>query len=183
MLEYPNLEKILELSTQPKICNKALKYFIDNFDDKYSDGYNADAINIAFLPCSEQDIYAKPSECFINSDCAVMGFNVIHQDYRFQAEKLGLHQHPNHKQLFERLIEDAPLTENKAKEIFEYLATRQDEFIESEWNILSNTKFIPTRNKGQPDIIVYKSPRGCFFKGQEMYEFIILINKFSCLFF
>ncbi|CAG8648279.1 9359_t:CDS:2, partial [Funneliformis caledonium] len=165
--EHPSLEKILELSASPREdCKKALKFFIDNFDDKYSIDYKADAINIAFLPCSEHSSYAKPSECFVKPDCAVMGFNVIHQEYQSIAGKLGLHQQPNHEELFKKLINNTPQTEAKAREIFEYLATQRDEFIPSEWITLSESKFIPTRNKDQPDII-YESPHGCFFKGQE----------------
>src|SRR5437868_9569411 len=76
LLEYPTLSKILELSAPPtekETRNKALEYFIHDFKNKYSHEYDAATITIAFLPCSKSGVYAKPSECFINSDCAIMG--------------------------------------------------------------------------------------------------------------
>ncbi|CAI2188896.1 2664_t:CDS:2, partial [Funneliformis geosporum] len=170
LMEYPTFSKVLELLAENEIRDKAFEYFIKNFENKYIDKYKAVEINIAFLPCSEQDIYAKPSECFINPDCAVMEFNVIRQDYRFHAEKLGLHQHPDHHKLVENLTKNLPRTEVKAKEIFEYLETRKDGFVKLDWDFLNGYEFIPTRNKHQHDIIIHKSPLECFFKSQEDME-------------
>ncbi|PKC14058.1 hypothetical protein RhiirA5_269102 [Rhizophagus irregularis] len=179
--EYPTLKKILELAappTDPKIRSKALKYFIENFKEKYSKDYNPSEINIAFLPCSDTTIFAKPSECFINPDCMIMKFNAIHQDLRFQAEQFGVRQHPSRDKLLSRLIEDPPRDENKAKDVFEYLASRQGDFNHFDWNKLASLKFIPIRNKTQPNEIVLTDPRSCFFKGQEesLNDFFSYIN-------
>ncbi|CAG8483552.1 3154_t:CDS:10 [Funneliformis caledonium] len=173
LMEYPTLSKILVLctpSSEREIRYKALEYFIKNFENKYFDEYQADEINISFLPCSEQDRYAKPSECYINPDCAVMGFNVIHQKYRFRAEKLGLKHHPDQNKLIEMLTKYLPQSEGKAKEMFEYLETRKDGFVKLEWDFLNGYEFIPTRNKDHPDIIIHKSPPECFFKSQGKIE-------------
>lgn len=177
--DYPSLLKILELSTPPteiEIRNKSLEYFIKNFEKKYSHEYDVATINFAFLPCSKSGVYAKPSECFINSHCEVMEFNVIGKEYKDHAEKLGVRQHPGHEELTKRLIENIPQNKDKAKEIFEYLETRKDVFTESELDTLSAAKFIPTCNS-----VIHKSPRDCFFKGQgkmeemeKMYEITIL---------
>ncbi|RIA91695.1 hypothetical protein C1645_692396 [Glomus cerebriforme] len=165
--EYPTLRKILELAAPPtdlKIRSKALKYFIENFKEKYSKVYNSSEINIAFLPCSDPSIYAKPSECFINPECMVMKFQAVHQDLRFQAEQFGVRQHPSRDKLLNRLIENPSQDENKAREIFEYLASRQGDFNQFDWNKLAGLKFIPIRSK---NVIVLTNPRSCFFKGQE----------------
>lgn len=182
LLKYPTLSKILELSAPPTekgIRNNALEYFIKNFEDKYSDKYYAATIEIEFLPCSKSGVYAKPSECFINPDCEIMGFNVIDKDYRDKVEKLGVHHHPNSEKLFERLIENKLKTENEARVTFEYLETR-DAFIESQWNSLSKSEFIPIYNKEHN--IIQKNPHECFFKNsqgktEEVYEFIIILFK------
>ncbi|CAI2174465.1 1539_t:CDS:10 [Funneliformis geosporum] len=168
--EFPSLKKILELAappTDPKIRIKALKYFIDNFKEKYSKVYNPADVKIPFLPCSDPSIYAKPLECFINPECEIMKFQAIHQDLRFQAEQFGVRQHPGRENLLNRLIENPPQEVNKAKGIFEYLASRQGSFVHSDWNTLINLKFIPIRDKIQPNIITHTNPRSCFFKGQE----------------
>ncbi|GES75226.1 hypothetical protein GLOIN_2v1492674 [Rhizophagus clarus] len=166
--EYPTLQKILELAappTDPEIRKKALKYFITNFDEKYFSNYNWAEVKVAFLPCSVQGIYAKPSECFINPKCSIMGFQVVRQDLKYQVEKLGVLQNPDPEQLLEKLKKNRPQDENKGKEIFEYLASQQGDFITSDWNTLNYLEFIPFRV--YPDIIIHASPFKCFFKIQE----------------
>ena len=182
LLQYPTLSKILKLSAPPtekEIRNKALESFIDNFE-KYSHKYDPATIAIEFLPCFKPYVYAKPSECFINSDCAKMGFNVIERVYKDQVEKLGVNQHPDNEKLIKQLTENRPKSEVEAKDIFEYLETWQDTFTNSQLNLLSESEFIPIRNKEQN--IIHKSPYNCFFKGQKevekMYEFIILSIKY-----
>ncbi|RIA98236.1 hypothetical protein C1645_750373 [Glomus cerebriforme] len=170
LLQYPTLSKILKLSAPPtekEIRNKALKSFIDNFE-KYSHEYDPATIAIEFLPCFKPDVYAKPSECFINSDCAKMGFNVIERVYKNQAEKLGVNQHPDNEKLIKQLTENRPKSEVEAKDIFEYLETRRDTFTNKQLNLLSESEFIPIRNKEQN--IIHKSPYNCFFKGQKEVE-------------
>jgi hypothetical protein len=94
-----------------------------------------------------------------------MKFQVIRTDLRFQVERFGVCQHPNREKLLNRLIDDPPKYEN-AKAIFEYLASRQTDFIESDWNILADLKFIPIRQFNNYILI---NPRGCFFNVQEEY--------------
>jgi hypothetical protein len=173
--EYPTLEKILELatpSTNTQIHNKALKYFIDHFEERYSRDYNPTEVNVAFLPCSDPNIYAKPSECFINPECKIMKFQVIRQDLRFQVEKLGVHQNPDRERLLNSLTQDPPQDENNAKIIFEYLASQQTCFTYSDCKMLADFKFIPVRNGDQH----LNSPNNCFLKLQdEMYVMYISI--------
>ena len=119
--EYPTLEKIMELAAHPtdlKIRNEALKYFIRNFEVKYSQNYNQTKVDVAFLPCSFTNNYAKPSECFINPECKIMKFQTVRQDLRFQVRKFGVRPHPSSEKLLERLKEDQLQDENKAKKVF-----------------------------------------------------------------
>ncbi|RIA98304.1 hypothetical protein C1645_812855 [Glomus cerebriforme] len=167
--EYPTLKAILELAafhSNLKIRSKALKYFIDNFEDKYSKDYDPH-VNIAFLPCLNPGIYVKPSECHINVECTTMKFYAISQDLRFQVERLGVCQNPSHEKLLMRLREDPPRNENKAKDIFEYLASRQADFTENDWKILTDLEFIPIKDKCRPDVMILTSPRNCFFNVQD----------------
>src|SRR5436190_24274774 len=95
--EYPTLEKILELAASSTnddaIRSRALKYFIENFEEKYSLSYTAN-VNVAFLPCLDNNNYAKPLECFIDPECKIMDFQVIRQDLQHQVGRLGVCQHP-----------------------------------------------------------------------------------------
>jgi hypothetical protein len=165
----PNLETILELAappTDPKLREMALKYFIDKFDKKYLEDYNSAEINIAFLPCSNSNTYAKPSECFIDDGCMIMNFQTIRKDLRSKAEKFGVCQHPNHEKLVKRLTENPPQNENEATEVFKYLNSQQNDFTDFEWNTLKNFEFIPIQNLSQSNVIINKfiKPRDCYFK-------------------
>ncbi|GBB83172.1 hypothetical protein RclHR1_00010054 [Rhizophagus clarus] len=178
--EYPTLEKILELAAPPTDLNireRVLKYFIDNFDKNYNRIYRSDVVNVAFLPCSDPDIYAKPSECFVNLECKIMDFKVIRQDLKFHVGKLGVHQNPNHEQLLNKLKESPPQDKDDAKKIFEYLASQQGSFTDYDWDTLANLKFIPVQDKIRPSIINYTTPNNCFFNIQEE----ILSDFFNCI--
>ncbi|CAB4474438.1 hypothetical protein RhiirA5_500084 [Rhizophagus irregularis] len=175
--EYPKLGKILELaapSTDSKIRSEALKYFIDNFGDKYFKDYDPAKVGVAFLPCSDPEIYAKPSECFINPECKIMEFRVIRQDLRFQVGKLGVSQNPNREKLLNRLTQDPPQDEYNAKKIFEYLASQQTHFTDSDLKMLSNFKFIPIKNETQP----LASPCSCYLTTQDeiLKDFFLYVN-------
>ncbi|GBB83155.1 hypothetical protein RclHR1_00010037 [Rhizophagus clarus] len=176
--EHPTLMKILELAAyhqSRKIRGKALRYFINNFEEKYSEDYDPQ-VNIAFLPCSNRDTYAKPSECYINSECTVMKFYAINQDLRLKVERFGVRQHPSREELLKRLIEEPPQNENKAKAIFEYLASRQTDFTEDDLNSLINLNFIPTKKNSRSKTTTLTCPRNCFFTVQED-----LKNFLSCI--
>ncbi|CAG8454354.1 3405_t:CDS:10 [Acaulospora morrowiae] len=167
--EHPSLNNILCLASPTTALlfrEKALKYFVENFKNKYSQYYDANSVDFKFLPCMEQDVYADPSECFSNAECNVMGFNVLRQDLRFQAEELGIKQHPSGKQLIDKLL-DPPKSVNDARPIFNYLASRQGDFDHSDWKKLEALKFIPIHSKENSDEITHKSPRNCFFKSSE----------------
>jgi len=178
--EFPTLEKILELATpspDSKIYSKALKYFIDNFEEKFSNSYNSAEVNVAFLPCSDSDIYAKPSECFTNPECKIMKLQVIHQDLRYQVGKLGVCQHPDREKLLNRLTQNPPQDKNNAKEIFEYLASCKSCFISSDFDMLNDFKFIPVKQS-------LISPRNCFFEIQdEVYVFNHFLHNYINSFF
>ncbi|RGB34624.1 hypothetical protein C1646_143658 [Rhizophagus diaphanus] len=175
--EYPTLMKILELAANHsnlKIRSKALRYFINNFEEKYSGDYDPQ-VSIAFLPCSNRGTYAKPSECYISSECTIMKFNAVSQDLRFQVERFGVQQHPSREELLKRLNEEPPRHENKAKTIFEYLASRQTTFTDDDFKSLTDLKFIPIKKNSRAKITL-ASPRNCFFSVQEE-----LKNFFSCI--
>jgi Protein of unknown function (DUF3684) len=64
--QSPPLSDIIELAASPdlEIGKKALRYFLDNFDSKYSGYDSQDYHDIAFIPADNQDgpLMAKPTE-------------------------------------------------------------------------------------------------------------------------
>jgi len=156
------------------IRDKAFKYFIDNFNDKYSKDYDPNQIDIAFIPCSDPNIYAIPSEVFIDPECTIMKFQTVRKKYRLEVEKFGVRRCPSNEELKNRLIEDPPQDIDEAKEIFEYLASREGSF---DWMFINDIDFIPIRDKTRPEVIILKNPHSCFFKDQERYYFFFLLYK------
>lgn len=170
--EYPTLKTILELAAPPtdlKIRSKAFEYFIDNFDKNYLREYISATVNNAFLPCSDQNTYAKPSECFINHECKIMNLKVIRQDLRYRVDKLGVRQDPSRETLINELkkLSRSERYGDNAKNIFEYLASRQKDFIRSDFEQLAKFDFIPLRNKIKSNEIILFNPCSVFFEVQE----------------
>ncbi|KAF0389336.1 putative hatpase domain protein [Gigaspora margarita] len=169
--EYPPLKVILQLAdvsnSDTVLRSKALKYFMDNFKDKYSSEYKAEEIKVAFLPCTDPKVYETPMGCFSNPECTIMNFNALHQDLRFRADELGIRQHPSRERLLNRLIQNPPENEQRAKDIFGYLASRLGDFNQTDWSMLRDLNFIPIRDEAQTNLIKYVTPRNCFFKGSD----------------
>ncbi|CAG8503836.1 22860_t:CDS:2, partial [Dentiscutata erythropus] len=165
--EYPSLQTILNLAATNQCLNlreKALLYLVKNLKEKYSITYNPTLIQMKFLPCSNSDNYAKPSECYSDPNCAKMGFNVLHQDWCYWAEQLGVKQHPECWLLIAKLEKDPPGNTDHAKKIFGYLAMRRGYFSHLYWAKLQNIKFIPIQDKVQPERFIHYRPKDCFFK-------------------
>ncbi|CAG8703351.1 13798_t:CDS:10, partial [Dentiscutata erythropus] len=163
--EYPSLQTILQLAEQSQpfeLREKALKYFIKNFKEKYSEKYESNSIQIKFLPCIDPNIYAKPSECYSSPYCVKMGFNALRQDLCFWAKEIGIKNHPDNNLLQDKLMKNPPNIDN-ASEIFEYLyfASRGSH---SNWKELQNIEFIPIREKVSPYKVTHYKPEECYFK-------------------
>ncbi|PKY20927.1 hypothetical protein RhiirB3_524661 [Rhizophagus irregularis] len=179
--EYPKLQKILELIVPPtpsKIRMKAFKYLNDNFKDRYSKDYKPTEINVTFLPCRKRYVYATPTNCYINSDCMKLNFNVIRQDYLYCAEQFGVQKNPSPDKLLKSLIEKPPRDIAKAKGVFEYLASQQGNFTDTDWKILGDLNFIPVKDKTRPNVINLINPHSCFLECTEnsLREFFTYID-------
>ncbi|CAG8511335.1 12498_t:CDS:10, partial [Dentiscutata erythropus] len=165
---HPSLQTILKLATPVTnitIRNKALDYFIKNFDI-YRKEYDANLVQEKFLPCID-DTYAKPSECFSNCECMVMRFNALRKDLCNRAEELGVQQHPQSKQLLQRLSQEPPKSIYEAEKIFNYLASRRGDLDHWDWKTLANLSFIPVQNKSLSSKITYATPKNCFLKSSD----------------
>lgn len=168
--DHPPLKTILQIASTgsaPNLRSKALKYFIDNFKEKFASEYKPHEINIPFLPCTAPGVFETPMGCFSNPECAIMKFHSLHPDLRFRAEELGVRHHPTREQLLTRLTQSPPQSEPEAREVFGYLSSQQASFNHSDWNRLASLAFIPIRDKTQSNKVIYVSPQECFFKGSE----------------
>ncbi|CAG8620630.1 1577_t:CDS:10 [Dentiscutata erythropus] len=177
--EYPSFQTIMKLMTDKSFSlrGKALKYFVNNFNKKYSIAYKPSLVQEKFLPCANSNVYAKPSECYSIPDCAKMGFNVLHQDWRLWAGQLGVKQHPDNLLLLNKLEQNPPRNTDDAERIFGYLATRSGYFLSSNWTRLQNIAFIPVQDEVSPYRTIYYKSKDCLFKSSKE----IYADLFPCV--
>ena len=155
MQRYPKIEKILELATSPTdsiIREKALKYFLDNFDEIYFKSYNSASINVAFLPCSNSKTYVRPSGCFANAKCSILGFLIIREDLISYAIKFGVRSDPSIKEVLNKLAEKSQDENNAIKEncnyaqVIEYIISISVDLNEEEKKLLRTRTIWPKEN-------------------------------------
>ncbi|CAG8561147.1 3105_t:CDS:10 [Paraglomus occultum] len=146
---YPTLLKILTLAAPPnapELRRKAIGYFLKKFEIHYKNDYK-DTVNISFLQCADSSTYVTPLDCFANSACGIMGFNVLHKSLLNSATILCVKTDPPKLKLIERLINKPPKNKDAAKKMFEYLATQTGSFEASDWEKLGDAKFVPVEDK------------------------------------
>ncbi|CAG8599070.1 18033_t:CDS:2, partial [Acaulospora morrowiae] len=169
--EYPPIDVILQLASsksERSLREKALNYFLKNFREKYSSDYKPDNINVAFLPCTEPDVYETPLGCFYDPGCTAIKFHALRQDLRTRAEELGVRQYPDSKDVLINLSKNPPGDRGKAIKTFDYLASLQSNFSNRDWLTLRHLKFIPiTSNNFRLNKVTHNCPRKCFFKGSD----------------
>ena len=103
---------------------KLLSYFVENHSF-YASYYRPNS-SPAFLPSSNQTgkiALSSPSQCYSHPGSAPLGFMILREDLRVDAEKLGVVSHPSTRQLI-AFLESTPPKKEIAQSVFEYLATR-----------------------------------------------------------
>ncbi|KAJ3027400.1 hypothetical protein HDV00_011219 [Rhizophlyctis rosea] len=162
MQTYLPVETLVTLaSTSPPATRpKLLAYFVDHHKTFYSHTYNPTTITIPFLPTTK-GVLAKPSEVFADPQSGVMGFHVLHEELRPNAEKFGVGQHPGVGTLMDWLRKNNVQIE-RAGEVFGYLATRQGDFTRDNWRELSILRFIPVQAHHPPGT-TYLEPTVVYF--------------------
>ena len=181
LLSTPSLTSILTLASPATTEDKALQmralhYFIDNHKQHYEDVYHPNQVDIAFLPCSSggKPYYSIPRDCFTNPDAQVLGFHYLHPDLLCVRDKLGVRENPDAKRLVEAFLQNITQDIEKAKRIFEYMASRMGDIGYQQWPKLRDIKFIPVQssqksssdNNNKADIVLVE-PTQCYFESGE----------------
>lgn len=124
------------------IQKRALSYLIEHHED-YKDSYNVNTIQIKFLPCSDGKTFAAPKDCFTNPEAQLLGFQVLHQDLISVRDKLGVRENPTADRLIAAFVEKQEIDHEKARKVFEFMASRMGEFSYAQWQTLRQLPFIP----------------------------------------
>lgn len=185
LLRSPPVETILALagSEDDAVRSKALAYFLDKaaYRETYKLGSGK---TFAFVPCrlapTEEGkpgelSRLKPSEVYTNEAAQVMGFPIVFGISPTDVPKLQLRADPAPVTLISYLINDPPKTLEKAKQVFEYLATVQTSFSNHDISVLRSAPIIPivspfkAGEKSSPQIRLV-APSSCYFGSNDTVE-------------
>ncbi|CAE6384073.1 unnamed protein product [Rhizoctonia solani] len=146
---YPPLETILTLAGAADIDKRAmaLKYFMENHSARYT-SYQAETYkHLAFVPAIKPDgtsFLANPTAVYSNTECAVMGFNVVDSSLDKEAiVRLQVASNPPTRALLTTLLGSPPRDQALSRKYYEYLASRIADFTPAELDRMADTAFIP----------------------------------------
>ncbi|EPB82838.1 hypothetical protein HMPREF1544_10405 [Mucor circinelloides 1006PhL] len=145
------------------IQRRALFYLIENYQD-YKEAYNVNTIQIKFLPCSDGKTYAAPKDCFSNPDVQLLGFQVLHSDLSSVRDKLGVRENPSSDKLVAAFVGRLKTDHDKARKVFEYMASRMGDFSRDQWALLRQLAFIPVQDKNGSTTAQLYQPAQVYFE-------------------
>ncbi|KAI8587693.1 hypothetical protein BDZ88DRAFT_453803 [Geranomyces variabilis] len=159
----------LAATASPSHRRSMLAYFVEHYKTTYASLYRPQAVKTPFLPTTA-DTLALPADCYADPEAAIMGFTVLHPEWRSEKDKFGVSDHPSASVLVDRLLRSPPSVA-AAPAVFGYLAARLSGFSRQDWAALSQREFVPvtvTGKTGQAQKWV--SPRAVYFgPGSSLY--------------
>ncbi|KAJ2964603.1 hypothetical protein NQZ79_g415 [Umbelopsis isabellina] len=186
---YPSLTDILRLasdqSNSQEQRNQSLKFLVDHFDKYYEKDYHVERILQPIVPCQDGQ-YANPRDCYVNPECAILGFKVIVDEMKMFRDKLGISEDPNAPQLLTAFKKHITKDQALARRIFEYMASRIS-LGQSVWNQLQTLEFIPVRDSRamskEAKSITMMRPTECYFvskdKEQDFHQELFVFIDFG----
>ncbi|KAJ3148016.1 hypothetical protein HDU86_007584 [Geranomyces michiganensis] len=158
-------EELFKLAStaDPAHRHSLLSYFVEHYKSTYAPLYRSHAVKTPFLPTSGASL-ALPGACYADADAAIMGFPVLHPDWRSEKEKFGVADHPQTGILVDRLL-CSPPTVAAAPAVFGYLATRLSGFSRQDWAALTQRDFVPVyvMDKSGQQVQKWVSPKAVYF--------------------
>ena len=158
----------------------ALKYFVDHHHINGYASFDMATFTVPYLPVQGDNsaLAVLPTQCFTNEGAAVMGYHIFRKDLHPHASKFGVQASPPFQDCIDRLIKDPPNTKRRAREVFEYFATRLNEINTRLTETLGQAKFVPVVPKGthsgfSPEksaAIHHVTPHFCFLGNDERYN-------------
>ena len=168
---FPSVRELIDVTTDAVktgkfvLRDRALKYMIEKY---YQNSYTAQesiASTIPYLPLRGEDPsnVAMPSQCFTNENATIMGFPLLRNDLLSHAAKFGVHANPPILECVRRLVKNPPETKRRAREVFEYFASRLNELNGLPLETLEDANIVPVQpSSTAPSERRWLPPRLCF---------------------
>ncbi|KAI9884533.1 MAG: hypothetical protein M1823_003691 [Watsoniomyces obsoletus] len=126
-----------------------------------------------FLPIEGGDIkhLVPPTDCFVNEEAALFGFQTIKKSLRQHASKFGVNENPPFQACVRHLINSPPQSRSEARNKYAYLARRLRDAHNDILETLSNSLIVPvavdepgttTSPSKRGQISRLQTPRTCF---------------------
>jgi len=178
--EVPELVTILSRAPAgSELQQNTITYWIVN---AYQNGYvrfPVATIDKAFLPVQPRagegnNMIAKPSQCYANSQCTVLGFRALREDLQPHHAIFGVALDPPIDVCAERLIKSPPYDAHAARTLFGYFADRLNEISPSAAlaDRLGNAKLVPIFDRSLSEKAKntrYAAARACFLGDSQNY--------------
>jgi hypothetical protein len=153
--------------------DRTLAYFLSNHHTYNYGMFDYASVTVQFLPLENKpDQLATPIQCFADPGAALLGFDILKQDWIPHASRFGVRQHPPMDACIDVLAKRPPLTHRDARILFTYFAGRLGEIHHNNMARLSDLKFIPVfpkeKEKSAPKTHI--SPKVCFVGDSEQFE-------------
>ena len=119
------VEMIVDLASAspPYRRTQLLNYFLEHHKTLRL-AYRAEKITKPFLPTTVPGVLAHPLEVFSDKASAIMGFKILEDDWRINAEKFGVRAHPNVVELMDWIRKNRVESVERGKVVFGYLGSR-----------------------------------------------------------
>ena len=157
---------------------KLLSYFTSEYHVNGYAAFNANTVDMPFLPIAGSDELTLPSKCFTDDGATLFGFQLLRKDLHTHSSKLGVKQHPPLKECIDVLIRRPPTGKRDARVIFKYFAGRATELSAADNTRIGNAQIVPiSEGSAEKDRAVRRvAPNLCYLGDgedfKEIFDFV-----------
>ncbi|KAH8600664.1 hypothetical protein B0O99DRAFT_609126 [Bisporella sp. PMI_857] len=182
--KIPTVPELVDMMASPdvQLRNNAMTYYISSHYTNEYGSFSIGSTQKRFLPLAgEVETLVSPAECFTNEKCAVLGFNILHNNLKFHASKFGVAIDPPMTECVNRLIANPPRSKTEAVTLFEYFASRLAEIGSNNVEKIGDAKIVPLQGQqsGAHTEKALLPPRECYLGASSTYKDIFNFVDFG----
>lgn len=151
---------------------RAMTYFISYHHTNGYANFDYSKVTMPFLPLENKpDELSTPSSCFVEGGSILLGFNLLKRDLHTHATLFGVKRNPPMDLCIDILGKRPPTSQDAARALFTYFASRLGEINAYHMPRLQDLNFVPVFSTKKEKTVVkdYTSPRNCFLGDSETF--------------
>ncbi|KAI0124403.1 hypothetical protein BJ170DRAFT_84002 [Xylariales sp. AK1849] len=176
---FPTASELVDMMSSPSqaLREHAMRYFISNHVNNRYSSFDIHGCEKLFLPLEgNPKQLVSPRGCYTNQAASILGFNILKKDLHEHALKFGVKSDPPIVDCVGCLLKDIPPTQQAAKPIFQYFASRTSELAGVAISRLQDAPIVPVPRRRLPSqtekgnsAIAYISPSNCYIGSSSTY--------------